>query len=155
MKRCSKHSNCFLREGKWLYKLLDPFRYIPYIPLDSKDISDCLKISRRTAQRICCGDKELSHAELLALQFNYFGYIPDAMFKRAGFYIKNGSLFCHQAPNYELGAGEILEFSLLSAYYKNAALELAETKKRLAELENPKQPEEPSNIILFADYARK
>ena len=154
MKNGSKHLQCFFRDDQWLYKLTDPFRNIHYIPLDSNDISDCLKISRRTALRVCCGERALSHAELLVLQIHFFGYVHDHLFKRAGFYIQNGVLRCHKSPNYELGAGEILEFSLLSAYYKNAAAELASVKKRLHDLENPKPPE-PTNIIKFSDYMKK
>lgn len=139
--------------GQWLYKLACPFNSLPYYPVDSKTMADILQISQRTALRVCKGERALSLSELLLLQFKIFGYIDDKSFSRAGFYIVNGVMFCHKAPNYELGAGEILEFALLASYYKNAVLELSETKKRLAEFENPKPPE-PTNIINFADFKR-
>lgn len=143
--------NCFFLNGQWLYKLDDPFRRMAYLPLDSKTLADTLKTSQRTALRVCRGERELNHAELLLLQFRFFGYIDDALFLRGGFHVINGKLLCHQVPNYELGAGEILEFSLLRQYYVGMADELAKTKKRLNEFENPTPPE-PTNIINFADY---
>lgn len=142
--------NVFESRGQWLYKLQCPFNMLPYMPIDSATMAKLLKISQRTALRICKGERELTHAELHLLQFKVFGCIDDPQFKRDKFYIKNGILYCHLAPNYELGAGQILEFALLIGYYKNAVLELAETKKRLNELENPK-PEKPSNVIKFSD----
>lgn len=146
--------NVFFFKGQWLYKLNCPFNSLPYYPLSSHDIANTLKISQRTALRVCKGERDLSHAELLLLQFRVFGYVDDAIFSRAGFYIRNGSLFCHRVPDYELGSGEILEFSLLRQYYVNMASELAMTKKRLFELENPLPPE-PTNIIKFSDYFKK
>ncbi len=145
--------NVFESRGQWLYKLQCPFNTLPYVPIDSTTMAEILQISQRTALRICKGERDLSHAELHLLQFKVFGCIDDQQFKRAKFYIKSGVLYCHQVPSYELGAGEILEFSLLVGYYKNAVLELAETKKRLADFENPTPPK-PTNIIKFSDFKR-
>lgn len=153
MKSCSKHSQCFLHHDQWLYKLPDPFRHIHYMPLDSKDISTCLKISRRSALRVCCGERILSHAELMVLQIRFFGYIPEPSFFRYGFHIKDGTLRSYQARDLALGVGEIVEFSLLRDYYVSAAAHLEVIKKRLHDLENPKPPE-PTNIIQFSDFKR-
>lgn len=148
--------NCFFLNGQWLYKLDDPFRRMSYLPIDSKTIAHVLQIGQRTALRVCRGERVLSHAELLLLQFKFFGYVDDALFFRGGFHIRDGKLLCHKVPDYELGAGDILEFSLLRAYYVGMPEELAKTKQRLAEFENPKSsPPEPTNIISFTDYRRK
>lgn len=153
MKRNSKDNRGFFQRGQWFYKLPDPFCYMPYYPLDTKSISEILQVSQRTAVRICTGERELTHSELLNLQFKIFGYINDPVFSRAGFYIRSGILLCHKADNYELPAGELLEFALLADYYRNAVVELAQVKKRLADIENPPAPE-PSNIIKFSDFKR-
>jgi hypothetical protein len=151
MKKESKHSNCFQLKGVWLYKLPDPFRYIHYMPLDSNEISIALGVSKRTAQRICCGEKELSKSELLNLQFIHFGYIPDPIMARLGFHVKKGVIYCYKSPGFSLEAGQIVAYSLLSTHYISAAAELERVKQRLRDLENPKPPE-PTNIIQFSDY---
>ena len=154
MKNGSKHSQCFFLNDQWLYKLPDPFRHIHYMPLDSNDISTCLKISRRSALRVCCGERILSHAELMVLQIQFFGYIPESSFLRLGFHIKDGTLRSYQARDLVLGAGEMVEFSLMRSHYVSSAAQLEIIKRRLHDLEHPKPPE-PTNIIQFSDYMKK
>lgn len=150
----SKNINGFFLNGQWFYKLSDPFRTMPYLPIDTTEISNHLCVSLRTALRICKGERELSHAELLLLQFRFFGYIDDKAFHRAGFYVRKGVMLSHQVANYELAAGEILEFALLRGYYHNALESLSLAQKRIKELEGKITPE-PTNIIQFSDFFKK
>lgn len=154
MKTQSNNSTVFFQGGQWFYKLPDPFRYIAYLPLCSLDISTHLHLSARTALRICKGERVLSTAELLLLQFRFFGYIDDVSFSRCGFYVKNGVMRCHKADNYELSAGDVLEFALLRGYYHNALDSLSLAQKRIKELEGKLTPE-PTNIIQFSDFFKR
>lgn len=146
MKSKSNNNQVFCHNGVWSYKLPCPFRSIKYLPLCASDISTQLHVSLRTATRICKGERALSHAELLLLQFRYFGYIDDPDFTRAGFFVRDGVLRCHRASHYEQTAGEILEFALLRGYYQNALSSLLLAQKRIKELENP---EPKKGKILF------
>lgn len=146
--------NCFFSRHQWLYKLQCPLNSVPYYPLDAVTMANILKISQRTAQRICKGERELTHAELHLLQFRLFGVIDDADFLHAKLHIKNGVFYSRLNDAFSMTAGEVIEFAFLRAYYQDIAKELESTKKRLAAYENPPTVE-PSNVINFYDYKKQ
>lgn len=46
--------------GHWCYKLPDPYRQIPFLPLDAVTLAEHLEISYRTALRVCQGQRRSS-----------------------------------------------------------------------------------------------
>ncbi len=133
--------------GTWCYKLEDPYRQLPYYPIDAHGLAEHLEISYRTALRICHGERKLSRAHVVYLQVVIFGYIPDKDLHRGRWYFRDGCLRTHRAPNYELSGGEMLEMFLLRLEHLRTAAALDEARALIRELTAPPPP--PANVLAF------
>ena len=112
--------------GTWCYKLEDPYRQLPYYPIDAHGLAEHLSVSYRTALRI---------------------YIPDKDLHRGRWYFRDGCLRTHRAPNYELSGGEMLEMFLLRLEHLRTAAALDEARALIRELTAPPPP--PANVLAF------
>lgn len=135
-----------------LFKLPDPYRNLAHLPIDAQTLSEQLDISRKTAQRICTGQRRLKKSELRLLQVINFGLIPDRHFLRYRLSFRNGFLICHDS-GLELAAGELAALYLWKQKHLSLIDELKRARARIAELEELLNPK-PTNIVHFADFKR-
>lgn len=145
----------FFSMGHYFYKLINPFRTTPYLPLGADAISKGLDLSYSTALRVCKGEKQLKKSEVLLLQIIHFGLIPDKDFIRYKLSFRDGCLHSHDAPNMNLSAGKMAHLYLFETQYLRLEEELREAKALIKELEKALDPPEPTNIIQFSDYSKK
>lgn len=138
--------------GRWLYKLPDPFGMSPWYPLDTATLADLLKVSERTAQRMCQGLSPIRHGELVYLQVMVFGLIPDPAFVRLKMFVRGGVLYSHQLPGVEMTPGAVAEWQIQRQAYHGLLDDLAAARARIVDLERqlqPPEPVKPSNVIRF------
>lgn len=138
----------FESRGFWFYKLPDPFRNLHYLPIDAVTLAEQLEISYKTALKICKGERALKKSDLTWLQILNFGLIPDKQFQRFRLAFSDGQLICHSTST-AINAGELASLQALKLQMLRLEDELNRTKARIAELE---EPEQPTNVIRFADY---
>ncbi|MDO8414639.1 MAG: hypothetical protein Q7S87_00355 [Agitococcus sp.] len=138
--------------GVWCYKLPDPFHKTTYFPLSNQELAEMLDISPKTAVRICQDERPLKIHELVYLQMKIFGYIPDKDFGRYKVFFRDGHLYCHNVPNFEMSAGELGNLYIWKTHFLQTKDALEAAKARVKELEAPPKP---SNLIDFKKEAAK
>ena len=122
-------------KGQWLFKLPDPVRQMPWLPLDARTLADNLGISTAVALRICKGEKTLAPQMIQFLQMIHFGFIPDPDFYRGRWCIRHGELHSHRLPGRSFGPGDLTELALLLPEYRRMLDDLQTARQKLADAE--------------------
>lgn len=140
-----------LLNGVWCYALPDPYRQLPYLPLDAMTLAEHLDMSYRTALRVCQGQRRLSRAHVVYLQVMLFGYIPDAELERGRWFFRDGAFRSHRIPGHEFAGADILESALLRLEYRRTSAALEDARRRIDELTAPPVA---SNVVSFPGRRR-
>lgn len=140
-----KHSRALRQDyaaqvnGFWIFRLPDPYRQMPWLPIDATTLSNSLGISYRSALRVCKGEKSLPPQQLTYLQILHFGYIPDPEFLRGRWFIRSGQLISHRLSGHAFDAGELMELAVLLPQYRRMMADMEAARGRLAESEALRQ----------------
>lgn len=137
--------------GAWTLQLPDPFRRGCWFPVDAVTLAELLDVSRRTAIRICQRRTRLRRCEIIYLQSVVFGLVPDAAFFQFRLFVRGGRLYSVDYPGLEMAPGELAAWQTERQHYADVRHDLADARRRIAELEtllNPPVPV-PSNVIRF------
>lgn len=125
--------------GHWVFRLPDPYRQMPWLPIDAATMAESLGMAYRSALRVCKGEKPLPPQQLTYLQILHFGYIPHPDWLRGRWYLLRGELRSHRFPRLSMSSGEMTEWAMLLPEYRRMLDDMENARARLAEAQAVQQ----------------